>query len=168
MLREPIEIRQATVDDMPFARAMMQEALRASPTFLAHQNLEALQRTEEQEWRKWREHPDPIFIGVDAAGRKLGAVRLRTHHSPEGQGWQIGIAVEAEARNQGIGRRLVEQAIAYARATNAPYLYLLVDPTNPPAIALYRRMGFVEIGERENIIEMRLRLERVMNSSHMP
>lgn len=168
MLREPIEIRLATVDDMPFVRAMMQEALRASPTFLAHLDMAALQRAEEQEWRKWREHPDPVLIAVDATGRKLGAVRLRPHHSPEGQGWQIGIAVEAGARNQGIGRRLIEQAITHARATHAPYLYLLVDPTNLPAIALYRRMGFVEIGERESIIEMRLRLERVMNSSHMP
>ncbi len=168
MTHEPIVVRPATVDDIPFARAMMQEALLASPTFLAHLDMEALQEAEEQEWLKWREHPDPVFIAVDAAGRSVGAIRMRPHPSAEGPGWQIGIAVEASARNQGIGRLLIEQAITHARATHAPYLYLLVDPTNAPAIALYRRTGFVETGEQEHVIGMRLDLERVMNSSHMP
>jgi ribosomal protein S18 acetylase RimI-like enzyme len=161
MTNEPILIGQATVDDAPFLRAMMWEALLASPTFLAHQDMEVLERHEEQEWAKWREHPDPAFIALDAEGRSVGAIRLRPH-SAEGtegeQGWQIGIGIEADARHKGIGRSLIEHAISFAHATNAAYLYLLVDPTNSPAIALYRRTGFVEIGEREHLIEMRLSL----------
>lgn len=158
MLSEPVLMRSATVDDIPFIRAMMREALSASPTFLAHQHIEALQQAEEQEWLKWQEHPTPVFVAVDATGRNVGALRLRPHHTKVAQGWQLGIGVEAEARNRGIGRRLVEHAINYASATNAPYLNLMVDPTNLPAIALYRRTGFVEIGEHDNVIEMRLTL----------
>ena len=158
MTSGPIVIRQATVDDIPFLRAMMREALLASPTLLTHLDMEAVEQAEEQEWLKWREHPDPAFVAVDATGRKVGAIRMRPHTSAEGQGWQIGIGIEADARNQGIGRRLIEQAISHARATNASYLYLLVDPTNAPAIALYRQTGFVKTGEQEHVIEMRLRL----------
>lgn len=159
MIKEPIAIRQATAGDIPFLRAMMREALLASPTFLAHQNMEALWQADEHEWLKWREHPDPAFVAVDGDGRSVGAIRMRARRSADQQGWQIGIGVEAEARNHGIGRRLIERAIAYARATHAPYLNLMVDPTNLPAIALYQRTGFVEIGEQEHVIEMRLTLD---------
>ncbi len=158
MTNAPIVIRQATADDIPFLRAMMREALLASPSFLAHHDLAALEQADEEVWSKWRDHPDPAFIAVDATGRNMGALRMRAHTAAEEQGWQIGIGVEAEARNQGIGRLLIERAIAYARATGAAYLYLIVDPANSPAIALYRRTGFVETGEREHIIEMRLSL----------
>ncbi len=168
MPHEPIVVRPATIDDIPFLRAMMRVALLASPTFVAHQDMDAIQQAEEREWLNWREHPTPAFVAVDADGRSLGAVRLRPHDSAEGQGWQLGIGIVAGARNQGIGRRLMEQTITYARATGAAYIYLMVDPDNAPAIALYRRTGFVEIGEREHVIGMRLDLERDMNSSQLP
>ncbi len=80
------------------------------------------------------------------------------YESDDGQGWQIGIGVEANVRGQGIGQRLVEHAIDYSRAIHSPFLVLLVDPANTPAIALYRRTGFFEVGERENVIEMRFDL----------
>jgi len=68
----------------------------------------------------------------------------------------LGLGVQAEARGRGVGYRLVERAISYVREVAAPYLTLFVDVANTPAIALYQRTGFVEIGERHNVIEMRL------------
>src|SRR5271165_4412740 len=117
MLSEPITVRQATIEDIPFLRAMIREALLASPTFLTHQDEAALQAAEEQGWQQWREHPSPAFVAIDATGRKLGAITLRTPESATVPGWQIGIGVEADARGHGIGQRLVEQAISYARET---------------------------------------------------
>jgi ribosomal protein S18 acetylase RimI-like enzyme len=159
MVIEPVTIRQATIEDITFLRAMIREALLASPTFLAFQDEQAIEQAEEAGWTRWREHPEPAFIAEDATPQKVGAITLRPHTASVGRGWQIGIGVEASARGQGVGYRLVERAILYARQTHSAYLNLLVDPANLPAIALYRRVGFGDIGESEHVLEMRLTFE---------
>jgi RimJ/RimL family protein N-acetyltransferase len=158
MVIEPVTIRQATIEDIPFLRAMMREALLASPAFLAHQEERDIEQAEETHWTRWREHPEPAFVAEDATLQKVGAIRLRPHTSNLGQGWQIGIGVEASARGQGVGYRLIERAISYACQTHSAYLNLLVDPANLPAITLYRRVGFQDVGESEHVLEMRLSL----------
>jgi ribosomal protein S18 acetylase RimI-like enzyme len=158
MVIEPVTIRQATIEDIPYLRAMIWEALLASPTFLEFQDERALEQAAEARWTRWREHPEPAFVAEDATPQKVGAITLRPHSSSVGQGWQIGIGVEAQARGQGVGYRLIERAILYARQTHSAYLNLLVDYANHPAIALYRRVGFRDVGEREHALEMRLSL----------
>lgn len=50
--------------------------------------------------------------------------------------------VDAAHRRHHLGGRLLEAALTAARAAGAAALHLLVDPANPPAIALYRRADF--------------------------
>ncbi len=161
MVTEPISIRRATSDDIPFLRAMIWEAVLASPSFIeAHQGLDALAQGETERWRSWQPQADPAFVAEDAARRKLGAITLRPHPSPDGKGWQLGLGVEGHVRYRGIGRQLLEEAISHLRALSAPYLTLFVDESNAPAIALYRSTGFVDIGAEESgVREMRLQLE---------
>ena len=154
-----ITVREATIEDIPFLRAMIWEAMLASPIFLARYGVETLQQKEEQTWEAWRAHPYPAFVALDMSGQKLGAITMRPNGTDRPvDGWQIGIAVEAHARGQGVGQRLLQQAIAFARETGASYVNLFVDPTNTRAIASYRRAGFVEVGERDQLIEMRIDL----------
>lgn len=54
-----------------------------------------------------------------------------------------GLAVHPDAGRQGIGRRLVDQAVADAADRGIRKLRLRVLSTNPAAIALYRSAGFV-------------------------
>lgn len=49
-----------------------------------------------------------------------------------------------EARGEGVGRRLLERAIAFARARGYPRLELETASVLTEAIALYRKAGFVE------------------------
>jgi ribosomal protein S18 acetylase RimI-like enzyme len=109
-------------------------------------------------WGRWAEHPDPAFVALDATGRKLGAVMVRPNATDEpGRGWLLfAIGVEAHARSQGVGQRLIERVIAFARIQEVEHVNLLVDPTNPRAFALYQRIGFVEVGEKDHAIEMQL------------
>ena len=51
-------------------------------------------------------------------------------------------------RGGGLGTRLLEHAVADARAAGARRLLLGVYTGNAAAIAFYRRMGFARIGER--------------------
>lgn len=50
--------------------------------------------------------------------------------------------VDAAHRQRRVGRALLAAAIAAARDAGAGALHLLVDPGNPPALALYRAGGF--------------------------
>ncbi|MBX3494867.1 MAG: GNAT family N-acetyltransferase [Parvibaculum sp.] len=58
------------------------------------------------------------------------------------------VAVVPPRRGQGLGRRLVEAAAATALAGGAAALFLEVAEDNEPALALYRRLGFREVGAR--------------------
>jgi GNAT superfamily N-acetyltransferase len=51
--------------------------------------------------------------------------------------------VDPAARRSGVGRALVEAIVAWARSAGARTLVLQVTEGNEPALALYRRAGFV-------------------------
>ncbi len=157
MLTGPIIVRAATTEDIPFMRAMIWEAMLASPTFLALHGVENLQKYEEDYWSRWTERSDPAFVALDVGGHKLGAITVKPNDQDEPvSGWRIGIGVEAYARGQRVGQHLLERAIAFARDKGAEYINLYVDATNTSAIALYRRTGFVVVSEENNLIEMRI------------
>ncbi|GAC1402739.1 MAG: hypothetical protein NVSMB64_03060 [Candidatus Velthaea sp.] len=61
----------------------------------------------------------------------------------------LGMTVDAEFRGRGIGRALLDAAIARARETRIAALRLEVFPHNHAAIALYESCGFTRTGYRE-------------------
>ena len=58
------------------------------------------------------------------------------------------IAVSGGYRRRGIGRSLVESLLRRLYAERIKRLFLEVDIGNTPAVTLYRRLGFKEVGER--------------------
>jgi len=76
-------------------------------------------------------------------GEIVGEIRV----DPSWMGFgDIGMLVAADWRGRGVGSALVEAAIDWARAHDLHKLALGVFPHNEPAIALYRKFGFVEEG----------------------
>ena len=59
------------------------------------------------------------------------------------------VAVARTARRRGLGRALMDAVLRTLHAQRAEALFLEVDETNAPALALYRRLGFREVGRRE-------------------
>jgi GNAT superfamily N-acetyltransferase len=57
--------------------------------------------------------------------------------------------VAPDHRAMGAGQMLLKAVIAWARATNASYLALVVTCGNGPAMRLYARAGFQPVGEPE-------------------
>lgn len=62
------------------------------------------------------------------------------------------------ARGQGVGTWVLEQLAAWAVERRLPLLRLTVFKSNP-AQALYRRQGFVAVGEDECFVRMQLQLD---------
>ncbi|AMS38987.1 ribosomal protein S18-alanine N-acetyltransferase [Aminobacter sp. NyZ550] len=60
------------------------------------------------------------------------------------------IAVSRAHRRHGLGWRLMDAVLRELHAQRAEALFLEVDETNAPAIALYRKFGFHEVGKRPN------------------
>ena len=63
------------------------------------------------------------------------------------------IAVSPEHRRQGIGDALLDEAVKWARSRELSFITLEVRAGNRPAIALYRKHGFIRAGLRKNYYE---------------
>jgi [ribosomal protein S18]-alanine N-acetyltransferase len=60
------------------------------------------------------------------------------------------LAVAPEARRRGIACQLILAAIQHLSALGATILFLEVSTSNTPALALYDRCGFRQVGQRRN------------------
>ena len=58
------------------------------------------------------------------------------------------IAVDAWWRSRGIGRALVAEMLSQAAIVGVRAMFLEVAEDNAPALALYRHLGFIKVGER--------------------
>lgn len=70
-----------------------------------------------------------------------------------GEGEILTVAVARTHRRQGLGWRLMDAVLRELHGQRAEALFLEVDETNQPAIALYRRLGFFEVGKRPRYYE---------------
>jgi ribosomal protein S18 acetylase RimI-like enzyme len=94
-------------------------------------------------------HTDFLIGYVDHSA--AGVVVLRFRYGL----WRAGVDclvedvfVDEHARGTGLGRELMDAAIARARERGARRMELDTNDTNAPAIALYESLGFVNNGDR--------------------
>jgi RimJ/RimL family protein N-acetyltransferase len=67
---------------------------------------------------------------------------------------EVSVTVAAGVRGTGVGSALLETAIDWARAVRIAKLWLAVFPDNEPALAVYRRAGFVEEGRQRDQVRV--------------
>lgn len=82
---------------------------------------------------------------AEVDGEVVGSIHV--HASGHGFG-EIGMMVAKDRRGRGVGTALMEAAIDWARERGLHKLSLTVFAHNEPALALYRKLGFVEEGRR--------------------
>jgi len=104
-----------------------------------------------------------LAVSGPGAGLVLGFLVLWTVHD---EVHVLNVAVALEHRRRGVARALMEQAAAHGRSRDARLVTLEVRQGNAPAIALYRTLGYQEVGYRpgyyqeegEDAVVMELRL----------
>ena len=62
----------------------------------------------------------------------------------------LNITVRRNLQGRGIGRLMLDQASLIARSRSVSAILLEVRPSNPHAMAVYRHVGFRQIGIRKN------------------
>jgi ribosomal protein S18 acetylase RimI-like enzyme len=89
-----------------------------------------------------------VWIALDDGGAIAGHVDLRGRPEPaSSHRTLLGMGVRHDLRRAGLGTRLVQEALAWARASGFAWVDLEVLSQNHKARALYVRTGFVETGE---------------------
>ncbi len=63
------------------------------------------------------------------------------------------IAVAPPAQRKGLGHALMDATLRHLHNARASMLFLEVDELNAPALALYRRLGFKQVGKRPGYYE---------------
>ncbi|TKT74868.1 GNAT family N-acetyltransferase [Aquamicrobium sp. LC103] len=93
---------------------------------------------------------DPVFgfVAREVGRPEAGAAGFVLARLAAGEAEILTIAVLRSHRRLGLGRDLMEAVLRELHAQRAEALFLEVDETNAPAIALYRRLGFREVGKR--------------------
>ncbi|WP_163270395.1 ribosomal protein S18-alanine N-acetyltransferase [Chelativorans alearense] len=92
-----------------------------------------------------------VAVEVGAVGAKpCGFVLARL---AAGEAEILTIAVSRPFRRRGLGRMLMDAVLRALHAERAEALFLEVDENNQPAVALYRRLGFREVGRRPRYYE---------------
>jgi GNAT superfamily N-acetyltransferase len=66
----------------------------------------------------------------------------------------LGMALQRGYRGQGLGSRLMETAIAWARERGIEYIDLGVFDGNEPAVRLYEKFGFERIGFQRDALRV--------------
>lgn len=88
--------------------------------------------------RLWIAEQDGEIVGSIAILEKGARAQLR---------WFL---IHPEYRGIGLGRRLLDEAIAYSRQLGVKVLYLSTTSDLDTAIAMYTKAGFTRVAEEEN------------------
>jgi ribosomal-protein-alanine N-acetyltransferase len=107
--------------------------------------------------RPWSDGEFARLLDQDAvfgcAAREIGNARspilgFVVARLAAGEAEILSIAVARACRRRGLGRKLMEAVLRELHIQRAEALFLEVDETNFPAVALYRGLGFREVGRR--------------------
>lgn len=86
---------------------------------------------------------DGVFTGVSKAPCGFVMSRLAADEAEI-----LTISIDAARRGQGLGRLLLERHLGGLQQRGIAELFLEVEASNAPALALYRHFGFAKVGER--------------------
>lgn len=92
-------------------------------------------------------NPLSLWLVALADSKVVGYVGSQ---SVMGESDMMNVAVDPDYRRMGIAYRLIEALIAALAERDNHSLALEVRASNTPAIALYGKMGFTEVGRRRN------------------
>jgi ribosomal protein S18 acetylase RimI-like enzyme len=90
------------------------------------------------------------FVADGEAGL-VGIVTVRLESDEPGRAHVYGLWVAPASRGSGLGSALTQAVVDWAGGRGAAEVVLLVVVSNAAAIALYRRLGFVDSGLRKTL-----------------
>ena len=91
------------------------------------------------------------FLVAESGGELLGYAGMMCVLD---EGYISNVAVAPEHRRRGIAAGLIEALLVKARERELSFVTLEVRESNTPAIALYKKYGFAQVGQRKNYYDL--------------
>lgn len=88
------------------------------------------------------------FLACPEARARDAAAGFVLCREAAGEAEILSIGISPKQRRGGLGWRLMRSAMQEAKRRGAEEIFLEVDETNLPAVQMYRRLDFVQVGER--------------------
>ena len=88
-----------------------------------------------------------IFLVAEYQNKIIGYLGMKPVLD---EGYISNVAVTSEARGMGFGSALLQKLTLYAKENGIKTISLEVRPSNTPAIALYEKFGYKQVGRRRN------------------
>jgi ribosomal protein S18 acetylase RimI-like enzyme len=128
-------------------------ALRDAP-YAFESRLENDERRPDADWAEWadraaRGEQTTIVLALDDDGHAAGMAGGFLEPDDRDAAIVFGVWVEPRERRGGLAARLVAAVEAWAAARGLARLTLWVTETNEPALRLYERLGYRDLGERQ-------------------
>jgi putative acetyltransferase len=144
-----IRVRSAEPGDAEALVALAEAVAREDGRWILTTESWRSARDERRYLKSARHHPDAAVFVAEEDGRVLARLSLaRDPHPASRHVADLGLMVAEEARRRGIGRLLLDEAVAWARSAGIRKLELHVFPWNEPALRLYESFGFEREGYR--------------------
>ena len=152
-----MQIRTYLPSDLEALRSLTEEAFQGVSI---DQNIEEQFGTiagHDWRWRKARHidadvaaNPEGVFV-AEENGKVLGYITTRVDREA-GIGQIPNLAVAATARNRGLGRQLIEFALAYFRSLGLTHAKIETLEQNPIGRHLYPACGFREVAKQTHFV----------------
>ncbi len=88
------------------------------------------------------------FVVREVGNARRGPAGFVLARLAAGEGEILTVAVARASRRTGLGWQLMDAVLRELHSERAEALFLEVDESNAPALGLYRRLGFREVGKR--------------------
>jgi RimJ/RimL family protein N-acetyltransferase len=145
-----IVVRRATPSDAPALVVLAESIAREEEAWILTTEAWRSVGDERRYLKAVRDHPDAAVFVAEVDGQVAARLSLaRDPHPASRHVADLGLMVAARHRRRGVGRRLLEQSVAWARESGVRKLELHVFPWNDPALSLYESFGFEREGYRK-------------------
>jgi GNAT superfamily N-acetyltransferase len=135
-----VTVDRVTHVDVPAICALYKKVWDAHPPGLPSELVKAWQPTQ-LEFTSWME--GVTYFAARRDGRLLGCVGCEIRH---GACHLVNLAVDPEARRQGVGSALIASAVEWARKSGSPVVWADGLARFTVATRLFLKLGFTEVG----------------------
>lgn len=161
-----IVIRPLIDEDAEAFKALRLKAIEDAPTAIWPTHEEEAARTLEDTRNRIHTTDHQVVFGAFAGRELIGIAGLRREPLAQVAHKAVlwGVFVDPAHRRGGVASRLLDAAIAHARAARVLQIHLCVNAENPRAQALYRNAGFETFGVERRAMRVG---DRFYDEEHM-